>query len=232
MFNANLVSYRYDAIAGIFFFQAVLFHILFGAVLYLVWNGNRKPGWRLMSLAFASMAFTVLYAALSEGLYFTGVAFIVLMICAAHDVAQPLTAWGPGNDRPLWVRRVAVLALIWAWIYPHHVVWWKTVFGSPLGVLPSPTLFALLALLWLAFPQTNRLLHWAATILGLFYGLYGLVILHVVSDVVLLALAGIALRDLLRSVRESGGLFEEDLTPQEKPKPATERAKKDQVWRL
>lgn len=232
MFNAQNVLLLYKAIASLFSFQAVMFHILFGSVLWVVFGGNRKPGWTLLSLTFTSMAFSVLYAAGTKGLSLTVIAFLVLFFCAAYDVVQPLTHWGNGKDRPLWTRRLAYLGLAWAWLYPHHVSLWTCWIASPLGVLPSPTLLALLSLLWLAYPQTNRLLHWAAAILGLLYGLFGVLVLHVYSDLLLLAVAGVSLWDLKRAIQEAGGVLEEDLTPEERPKKASEQTKKDQVWRI
>ncbi len=221
----SLAEYLYGPVA-------LCAHILFGTVLYLIFTGNRRPGLRLMSLAFAAMAFSVFWVAGYPRFMVTEVAFLVLAFCAGYDVARPLTNWGLGKERPLWIRRTAYFALVWAWIYPQHVAWWKIPFASPLGVLPSPTLLAMVAMLWLAFPQTNRLLHWAAAGLGVLYGLFGIVFVHIPSDILLLAVSGLSISELIQSARKAGGLLEDDLTPKERQGAFSEQTKKDQVWRI
>ena len=231
--SAAAIHNEYNSIANLIYFpSAVAAHILFGTVLYLLYTGNKRPGLRLMSLTFAAMSFSVFWVAGYPRFAFTEVAFLVLFLCSVYELLRPLTAWGLGKGRPLWVRRVGYLALAWAWIYPHHIPWWAAVFGAPLGVLPSPTLLALVAMLWLAFPQTNRLLHWAAAGLGILYGLFGVVFVHIPSDIILVAVSGLSMRELIQSSRKAGGFLEEDLTPREQPQSFSKQTKKDQVWRI
>ncbi len=234
MFERGAIQGGYSYIATVLHpWLAFLHHIGFGVALGLVFSGNRKPGYRLMTLVLASMAFSVIYGAQNRGLTFVSVGFFVLLVCLLHEAWRPQTDWRIHRSRPRWMRRLGIFALVWAWCYPAYFKpLWMLPVAAPLGVLPGPTLLALLALLMLAFPQTNRLLHWAAVIAAVLYGGLGVVWLWNWVDLPLLVIAGISLRELIHSVRESGGIFEDDLPPSEKPKPVPEGAKTERVWKL
>lgn len=219
--------------ADLFWGLAVLHHLLFGAVLGLILQGNRNPGRSLMTLSFASMAFSVFYVSLSGELTFAAVAFLVLLCCLIYDGVRPLTEWSLGKHHPLVFRRTFWVLLLWAWLYPKHLpAWWAAPMASPLGVLPSPTLLALLAMLGLAFPQSNRLVHWAAAGLGVLWGLYSLIGMGLWVDLPLVGLAGYSLWILAKSVKAAGGVAEDDWTPNEQPRPSASKTKSDQVWKI
>jgi hypothetical protein len=219
--------------ADLFWVLAVLHHLLFGAVLGLVLQGNRQPGRTLMTLSFASMSFSVFYVGLSAELTFVAIAFLVLLFCLIYDSVHPLTDWGKGNHHPLWFRRVAWAMLLWAWFYPKHLpAWWAAPIASPLGVLPGPTLLALLAMLGLAFPQSNRLVHWAAAGLGLLWGLFSVIAPGGWMDFPLLIVAAYTTWKLWKSVQAAGGIAEDDWTPSEQPHPPERKIKSNPTWKI
>lgn len=219
--------------ADIFWGLAILHHLLFGAVLGLIVQGNRRPGRALTTLSFASMAFSVFYVSLSAELTFPAVAFLVLLFCLIYDSAHPLTDWSMGRHHPPWFRKTVWVLVAWAWVYPKYLpAWWAAPIASPLGVLPSPTLLAFLAMLGLAFPQSNRLVHWAAASVGLIWGLYCVIGMGVWMDLPLVLLAAHGIWVLWRSVRAAGGIAEDDWTPSENPAPIASKTKSNRVWKI
>lgn len=226
-------QFRYLA-SEMFPWVAVLHHLLFASAVGAILSGNRRPGVRLLTLAFASMAFTVFYSVPADGeLVLVSVVFLTLMFCLLYDAARPVTVWSAGSGRPAWLRRVAWFCVAWGFCYPAYFrPLWLAPVAAPLGVLPAPALLALLGMLTLAFPQTNRLVHWAAALAGVVFTLFGLFYLRNLFDLPLAIITFLALRDLRAAVRQAGGITEDDLPPGERPRPAPGRARKDAVWRL
>lgn len=223
----------YLRIADMFIPLAIVHRLTFALTAAVVLRGNRNPGRRLLSLAFASMAFSVFYTMQSADFLLLAAGFFVLVCCLLYDAYQPMTAWGPGAHLSSWARKLAWVILAWAVCDPRYSrPAWLSPLISPFGVLPGPALLALLAMLWLAFPQTNRLVHWAAALLGLLTAIRELWLFRSFFDIPLLAFSGLTLYGLSRAVHQSGGATEDDLTPQERIRPSQADAQKDRVWKI
>lgn len=224
----------YLRLASLFAPLAVMHRFSLALAIALVFRGGRVTGARIMSMVFASMAFSVFYAQQSVDVMLTAAVFFVLMLCLFFDAYQPLTAWGKGKHLAQWARITAWALFAWALCDPRYTrPYWISPLTSPLGILPGPTLLALLAMLWLAFPQTNRLVHWAAALAGVLTSIRELVVFKSFFDVPLLIFSFVTIYGLLRSVRQSGGALEDDLSPKERYRaPSRADAEKNKVWKI
>lgn len=174
-------------IANSAFWVAVVWHGLLAASLAGLALGWR-PRERVATAAMAALAASVAVLAFLFGNPFNGVVFS-LLTAGALAVARTRPASrvrpGPAAD----VAAGAVL-LLYAWVYPHFLQGLPPVayaIGSPLGLLPCPTLSAIVGLTVL---QANRFGQgWTAGLAGagLLYGLIGVFRLGVWLDVGLLA---------------------------------------------
>lgn len=222
--------------ADLFQLASVLHHVTLALFAAVIASGNRKPGYQLLSLGFAGMCFSGFIAAQEFELPLLSIGWIVLMLCLLADAVKPLTAWTfggksarkPGADA--WIGWTSIVLGV---VYPVYVKpVWLAPLAAPIGVVPTPTLLVLLGCLWLAWPQTNRLVHWAAVIFAVAAGGAHLVIASAWID---LALLGIALGSgwrLTQSVKQSGGVFEDDLTPAEKGRKPAPKTKRETVYKL
>lgn len=221
--------------SDLFPWVAFLHHVLFGCALGAVLSGNRKPAFTLLTLSFASMCFSVVAAAGDDHIEQTWISalFMVLMFCLLFEVWRGETVWSKGARRPVWVRRIAFAGIAWAWVYPAYLrSWWLAPVMAPLGVLPSPTLLALLSCLLLAFPNTSRLVHWAAAFLGILFASLGVFYLWNWSDIPLLLIASITMRELIQSARAAGGVFADDDPPGSSPGPPAPQVRKERIYKL
>ena len=104
---------------------------------------------------------------------------------------------------------VGGLLVAFGWSYPHFLVkgGWTYLYAAPLGVLPCPTLSAIIGVTLLL--TTFEAKAWSAMLplFGMAYGLIGFFGLDVTIDVVLLAGASVAAGRLLdRTAIAVGGL--------------------------
>jgi hypothetical protein len=88
------------------------------------------------------------------------------------------------------VSSIGFLMLIFGFVYPHFLVnvpLYKYFYASPLGLIPCPTLSAFIGLTLMLHGSLPKKWMFVAALLGLFYGIFGVLRLKVYLDVVLLA---------------------------------------------
>lgn len=168
---------------------AVLWHVYFAVLAALLLKGFR-PNRRIMAILLsAPLASVALLAGLS-GNPFNGTVFALGAVgLAGIGIAQ----------RPLTVETADKLTVVigslffgFGWLYPHFIEtdsWLVYTYAAPTGLVPCPTLSIVtgLAITLNGLSSTT----WSLVLggLGLFYGIFGAMILGVTMDWVLAAAA-------------------------------------------
>jgi len=118
---------------------------------------------------------------------FNGAVFAVLALVlvglAALGSAEPVS----GSGRA--VRAAGMALVAFGWVYPHFLVgrpWSDYAFAAPLGLIPCPTLSAVIGLSIVGRGLGNRAWCWALAAAGAFYAVFGVARLGVWLDVPLL----------------------------------------------
>lgn len=181
---------------------AVGWHVLFG-ILLLTPVLARRPSNRPLGYLLAVPLFSVSALAWTADNPFNGTVFsalALLLLVAARRFSNDSIQCGFG---PIAVTGAVLLAV--GWSYPHFLQadhWTAYLYAAPLGILPCPTLSALVGYT-LVF-GLYRSIVWvsALTATSLFYGVIGVFTLRVELDYALLAgamvLAVQAMREFAR----------------------------------
>jgi hypothetical protein len=165
---------------------AVAWHIALGALLILTfarwWRHTRVVGF-LLSLPFVSVS----VLAWASGNPFNGAVFAALALILAGLAARLPIGSAKRASSKLFVTGVALV--VFAWIYPHFLKtdrWIVYAYASPLGLLPCPTLSAVVGVTLITSLRRSR--SWSTTLAaaGVLYGVIGVFRLGVVLDVVLM----------------------------------------------
>lgn len=164
---------------------AAAWHAALAILLIALWGRpplSRRTVGRFLIIPIASVA----AFAWQSGNPFNGTLFAVLAMGLAFLSAR--LAPQPVSISPPFVRTAGLALIAFGWIYPHFlgpVSWWYLV-AAPLGLIPCPTLSALVGILLLVNGLGSRV--WAATVglVGVVYGLIGVFRLAVALDLVLL----------------------------------------------
>lgn len=194
--NKEVILNYIEMVAGKYPVISILLHILIIALIITLFI----PGFKQKRLTFDGVL-TVIFAsvasvALINGNPFNGVVFIILVVFAVFELFQrrneitvPVFT---SVSRGAVIRNLLCMAAILVGIlYPHFVNVSPALllFLSPIGIIPCPTLTVALGLLNLYYPKTNKGLYTVVTIAGMFYGLTGVFLLHVYTDIPLMILA-------------------------------------------
>lgn len=176
-----------EQIANQEFAYALLWHLIVGTVLIsllLKW----RPSARLVGQLSTVPLLSVSVFAWAFDNPFNGSVFAILA------AALWLMAWrtAPGaRERPAtWALILGWLMVGFAWVYPHFLSGKSALaylFGSPMGLIPCPTLALVIGFALLGYGPTSR--SWSLTLAasGVSYALFGVLRLGVVIDLVLLA---------------------------------------------
>jgi hypothetical protein len=165
---------------------AVAWHLALGALLILAfarwWPQTRVIGF-LLSLPLISVS----VLAWASGNPFNGGVFAALALILAGLAARlPI---GSAMRASSWPFFTGVALVVFAWIYPHFLKtdhWIVYAYASPLGLLPCPTLSAVVGVTLITSLRRSR--SWSTTLaaVGILYGLIGVFKLGVILDVFLL----------------------------------------------
>ena len=165
---------------------AILWHIAF-AIGIVVLGAGFRPSRRSSALLAVLPFLSVAAAAWLSGNPFNAGAFLLLAVAlsivAARLPVEPMqTARGP-------LRASGAMMLAYGWIYPHFLEagsWWAYLYASPLGLIPCPTLSAVIGVTLIACGFGSRPWSWILAGAGVLYALFGVLRLGVWLDLGLL----------------------------------------------
>jgi hypothetical protein len=166
--------------------MAIAWHVVLAAVVAAVlagWRPVRKPAGTAMAVPLLSVA----SLAWVYGNPFNAIVFLLFAVLLAA-LGSGLPA-GRVTPAPAWARIVGASLVAFGWVYPHFLAggpWWKYLYAAPTGLIPCPTLSALVGLTFLAGGFSSRAFPLTLGFLGLFYGAFGAFRLGVTIDIVLL----------------------------------------------
>lgn len=169
---------------------AVLWHVVIGTALVAVASGSWAPTRRGGAVLLVAPLISVGALAFGAGNPFNGTVFLVAATVLAIfglNLPQEHLRRGPG-----WAFAVGVAALAYGLLYPHFLDGpaWLYVVAAPTGLVPCATLAAVLGLGLMAGGLQSRAWSLTAGIVGLFYGLFGVLRLGVWLDIGLILAAG------------------------------------------
>jgi hypothetical protein len=167
---------------------AVAWHALIVAALVALargWHPSLRTARVLMSMPLASVA----AAAFAFGNPFNGVVFLVAAIALASTaIGDPRHHLPPSRGRR-WSSTVGLGMIGFGLVYPHFLEGPAAayVYAAPVGLIPCPTLAATIGFSLLGDGLGTRVWSVSLAVLGLFYGLFGMLHLGVLLDGVLIA---------------------------------------------
>ena len=170
---------------------ALAWHILLAAVLVGLAAGWR-PSSRLISHLLVAPLLSVSLVAWLSGNPFNGTAFGVLA-ATLLSAAKRFSKASVQLDSPGWVAP-GVALIMFGWTYPHFLTtdsWTTYLYASPFGLLPCPTLSAVIGMTLLFRDCRSSLWSTALVVAGLLYGAMGVFRLGVALDWGLLAAAAV-----------------------------------------
>ncbi len=167
-------------------FLAIIYHAIilaFGVALAVRW----KPSKRIVAMFLSSFLLSVGVIAFIYGNPFNGglfSLFFVLLFIFSLKLPNEKIAVAKG-----WILIPAFLMVAFGFFYPHFLNTKPLMYliAAPTGLIPCPTLSVVIgfALLFQSFNSKK----WGITLalIGLFYGVFGALRLHVYIDIVLLS---------------------------------------------
>ena len=170
---------------------ALAWHIVLAAVLVGLAAGWR-PSSRLISHLLVAPLLSVSLVAWLSGNPFNGTAFGVLA-ATLLSAAKRFSKASVQLDSPGWVAP-GVALIMFGWTYPHFLTtdsWTTYLYASPFGLLPCPTLSAVIGMTLLFRDCRSSLWSTALVVAGLLYGAMGVFRLGVALDWGLLAAAAV-----------------------------------------
>jgi len=179
---------------------AVIWHGLMAAAVVGLLAGWR-PAKRLGATVLALPLLCVSVMAWIYGNPFNGTVFLGFAAAlSALGMRLPVAK----TERPqAWALALGVLMVAFGWVYPHFLgagPWWRYLYQAPTGLIPCPTLSAVVGFALLARGFSARGWSVLLGILGLFYSLFGALRLGVTIDLVLLV-GSVALLWLARCLK-------------------------------
>lgn len=176
-------------IANDFVLLAVGWHAALAVALVAIFGERWKPSHRNVAVATALPLASVSALAWAHGNPFNGTTFALLSVGVGF-VAMRSAPREPIAQGARWPVALGVVTLAYAWAYPHFLESypaWTYLIAAPVGLVPCPTLGALLGLGLVT--GGFRSLAWSVvvSIAGLLYALFGMLRLGVWLDAGLLA---------------------------------------------
>jgi hypothetical protein len=184
--SSNDILVGLSSIANRWQSAAIAWHVALAVLLLAVLAGWR-PSTRVAGYLLASPFVSVMAAAIVTGNVFNGtvfgVLFLILVFVVRRLPREPVCVGSFG------VVSAGAMLVGFGWGYPHFLEtdgWTAYAYAAPLGLLPCPTLSAVMGIT-LVFSQLGSR-SWAFTlaIAGLIYGAIGTFVLGVKLDYVLL----------------------------------------------
>ena len=178
--SAEAILAGLTRIANDAFLLAVVWHVV--VALLLVFFAVRGPLPRVGAVLASAPLASVSALAWSFGNPFNGAMFAVL---AASLAILAGLRHGPDAARPTWARVAGGVMIAYAWVYPHFLESGGLAYliGSPMGLVPCPTLALLLGLALVGVVRARRAWSFVLAGAGLLYATIGVLRLGVVLDV-------------------------------------------------
>lgn len=165
---------------------AITWHVMFYgliAALALKWEPSNRTFALIMALPLLSVAFL----AWKTGNPFNGTIFaistVLLLIFSFRITFQPIIY----SQVPFVIA--GILMVIFGLIYPHFIEsgsFLKYLYASPAGLIPCPTLSVIIGFLLIYNGLHSGAITITLIVMGLFYGIFGVLKLGVYLDLVLL----------------------------------------------
>ncbi len=183
---------------------AVVWHA--GAALLLVVLVLRAATQQLVAAALTLPLFSVASLAWWAGNPFNGavfgvigVALLLLATCLPH---VPVAFAGR------WQVAAGAALCAFAWVYPHFVEgpWWLSLYQSPLGLIPCPTLSFVVGVALMTNSLQSSAWRLIAASVSVLYGLTGVFVLGVGIDWVLVAGGALLAADIVGRFRRAPDL--------------------------
>lgn len=165
---------------------AVFWHIYFAAIIIALIFGVRFNK-RLSSVFISFPILSVSFVAWISSNPFNGILYASIGILLIYfSVKLPHEKI---NIAPLWILIPGIIMFIFGWVYPHFLEYSSSfayLYAAPTGLIPCPTLSIVIGLLLILNGLQSRAVMLLIGIVGLYYGITGVVQLGVLIDLVLL----------------------------------------------
>jgi hypothetical protein len=166
---------------------AIGWHLLLAtaiAAMVAGWRPTNRGAARLLILPLISVS----ALAWRSGNLFNGATFAALALTLGWIACRmPLTRVDRSSR---WLAAPGALLLAFAWVYPHFLrttSWSEYAYAAPLGLLPCPTLSAVIGVTLILRLLESKAWSLAVALAGLLYGAIGVFRLGVGLDVALIA---------------------------------------------
>jgi hypothetical protein len=165
----------------------IAWHIIAFALLAFLFTG-RKLNQKLLASGMSMGLLSVGYIAVQVSNPFNAVIFALFaLIFGIYTLKFKKIEVGVKWDL---ITVLGLIMVLFGFVHPHFLVaksWVNYLYASPLGMIPCPTLSAFIGFtLMLKGFQSKRWM-FTAGIIGLFYGIFGVVRLKVELDIMLIA---------------------------------------------
>jgi hypothetical protein len=166
---------------------AIGWHVLLTAAIVGMFAGWRPTNRTAAGLLIMPLV-SVSVLAWSSGNPFNTATFAALAL-ALGSILRRLSSRPVRVSQP-WLVAAGALLLTFAWVYPHFLharTWAEYIFAAPLGLIPCPTLAAVIGVTLILGLLESRAWSLTVAVMGLAYGAIGIFRLGVRIDVALLA---------------------------------------------
>jgi hypothetical protein len=185
MVSPEQICLGLQSIAEDFQWLGIIQHILLITMVILLWKFRKRVG-RFVSLyitlTFAIVSFLAIYCTENP---FTGIVFGISAVLGLWEVFSPKMDYSLSHTLRIQVIIAVVAGFLGFW-YPHFIDdKLLALIASPYGLIPCPTLIVGLSIFIVVYPFTNKVWHWWLTLIGLYYGIFGVIRLKVNLDLAL-----------------------------------------------
>lgn len=173
--------------ANKFMLLSIAWHIAVAFFLALLISGKR-PANKAVALGSIAMLLSVAFIAMLVSNPFNGVMFLLAAILFIYitwklPLANVIVKWDL-------ISISGLVMIIFGFVYPHFLeeaAFYNYLYAAPLGLIPCPTLSVFIGITLLFHGFYSKKWMMSAALIGLFYGIFGVLRLKVYLDVVLIA---------------------------------------------
>jgi hypothetical protein len=170
-----------------FWYVATFWHAAIAVALLAVILGWWRPTARALATSLVLPLASVSVFAWLHANPFNGAVFLLLggaLLVVAQRLPRQDTSRGP-----FWMTGAGFFMLMFGWVYPHFLYpefpRYASLYAAPIGLVPCPTLSVVTGIALLAGGFGSRAWSLILAFVGLFYGVFGALRLHVEIDLVL-----------------------------------------------